>query len=37
MATPLVAPAINNAFAALTKVRLRESPMTTDRVKKALG
>ncbi len=37
MATPLVAPAINNAFAALTGIRLRESPMTLDRVKKALG
>jgi isoquinoline 1-oxidoreductase beta subunit len=37
MATPLVAPAINNAFAALTGIRLRESPMTSDRVKKALG
>ena len=36
MATPLVAPAINNAFAALTGERLRETPMTPDRVKKAL-
>ena len=36
MATPLVAPAINNAFAALTGVRLRETPMTPERVKKAL-
>ena len=36
MATPLVAPAINNAFAALTGKRLRETPMTPDRVKKAL-
>jgi isoquinoline 1-oxidoreductase subunit beta len=37
MATPLVAPAINNAFAAVTGKRLRETPMTPDRVKKALG
>jgi isoquinoline 1-oxidoreductase subunit beta len=37
MATPLVAPAINNAFAALTGKRLRETPMTPDRVKKALS
>jgi isoquinoline 1-oxidoreductase subunit beta len=37
MGTPLVAPAINNAFAALTGKRLRETPMTPDRVKKALG
>src|SRR5215471_6478906 len=37
MATPLVAPAIANAVAALTGVRLRETPMTPDRVKKALG
>ncbi len=37
MATPLVAPAINNAFAALTGVRLRETPMTPERVKKALS
>jgi isoquinoline 1-oxidoreductase beta subunit len=37
MATPLVAPAINNAFAALTGVRLRETPMTPERVKKALA
>jgi isoquinoline 1-oxidoreductase subunit beta len=37
MATPLVAPAINNAFAALTGKRLRETPMTADRVKAALG
>jgi isoquinoline 1-oxidoreductase subunit beta len=37
MATPVVAPAINSAFAALTGVRLRETPMTPDRVKKALA
>jgi isoquinoline 1-oxidoreductase beta subunit len=37
MATPLVAPAISNAFAALTGKRLRETPMTRDRVKKALS
>ena len=36
MATPLVAPTINNAFAALTGKRLRETPMTPDRVKAAL-
>jgi isoquinoline 1-oxidoreductase beta subunit len=37
MATPLVAPAIANAVAQLTGVRLRETPMTPDRVKKALA
>ena len=37
MATPLVAPAIANAVARLTGVRLRETPMTSERVKKALG
>jgi isoquinoline 1-oxidoreductase beta subunit len=37
MATPLVAPAISNAMARLTGVRLRETPMTPERVKKALG
>ncbi len=37
MATPLVAPAIGNAVAALTGVRLRETPMTPERVKAALG
>ena len=37
MATPLVAPAIANAVARLVNVRLRETPMTQDRVKKALA
>ena len=37
MATPLVAPAIANAIAELTGVRLRSTPMSPDRVKKALG
>jgi isoquinoline 1-oxidoreductase beta subunit len=37
MATPLVAPAIANAVAELTGARLRETPMSADRVKKALG
>jgi isoquinoline 1-oxidoreductase subunit beta len=37
MAVPIVAPAVNNALARLTGVRLRESPMTQERVKKALG
>jgi isoquinoline 1-oxidoreductase beta subunit len=37
MATPLVAPAIANAVAELTGVRLRHTPMTPDRVKQALG
>ena len=37
MATPLMAPAINNAFAVLTGKRLRETPMTPERVKKALA
>jgi isoquinoline 1-oxidoreductase subunit beta len=37
MPVPLVAPAISNAVARLTGVRLRESPMTPERVKKALG
>ncbi len=37
MATPLVGPAIANAVAELTGVRLRETPMTPERVKKALG
>ena len=37
MATPLVAPAIANAVAEFTGVRLRETPMSPDRVKNALG
>jgi isoquinoline 1-oxidoreductase beta subunit len=37
MATPLVAPAIANAVAEITGVRLRETPMSPERVKKALG
>jgi isoquinoline 1-oxidoreductase beta subunit len=37
MATPLVAPAIANAVAELTGVRLRETPMSPERVKKALA
>lgn len=37
MPVPIVAPAVNNAVARLTGVRLRESPMTQKRVKKALG
>jgi isoquinoline 1-oxidoreductase beta subunit len=37
MATPLVAPAIANAVADLAGVRLRETPMTPERVRKALG
>ncbi|HUI97848.1 MAG TPA: molybdopterin cofactor-binding domain-containing protein, partial [Xanthobacteraceae bacterium] len=37
MATPLVGPAIANAVAELTGVRLRQTPMTLERVKKALG
>ena len=32
MATPLVAPAIANAFASLTGVRIRQLPMSADRV-----
>jgi isoquinoline 1-oxidoreductase beta subunit len=37
LSTPLVAPAIGNAVAHLTGVRLREIPMSPDRLKKALG
>jgi isoquinoline 1-oxidoreductase subunit beta len=37
MPVPIVAPAVNNAVARLTGVRLREPPMTQERVKKALG
>ena len=37
MATPLVAPAVSNAIAELTGVRLRHSPFTPERVKKAIG
>ncbi|MBC7778872.1 MAG: xanthine dehydrogenase family protein molybdopterin-binding subunit [Proteobacteria bacterium] len=36
MATPLVAPAISNAFAQLTGVRLRQQPMLAERVRTAL-
>jgi isoquinoline 1-oxidoreductase beta subunit len=36
MPVVLVTPAVNNAVARLTGVRLRESPMTPERVKKAL-
>ena len=37
MATPLIAPAVANAVQQLTGVRLRHTPFTPDRVKKALG
>ena len=37
MSTPLIAPAISNAVMQLTGVRLRHSPFTPERVKKALG
>jgi isoquinoline 1-oxidoreductase beta subunit len=36
MATPLIAPALSNAVAALAGVRLRHTPMTPDRVLAAL-
>ena len=37
MPVTVVAPAIGNAVSRLTNVRLRETPMTAERVKKALG
>jgi isoquinoline 1-oxidoreductase beta subunit len=37
MPVVLVTPAVNNAVARLTGVRLREAPMTPERVKKALA
>ena len=37
MATPLVAPAISNAVMQLAGVRLRHTPFTPERVKKALA
>lgn len=37
MATPVVAPAVSNAVAALTGVRLRRTPMMPDRVVAALS
>ena len=37
MSVVMVAPAVNNAVARLTGVRLREVPMIQERVKKALG
>ena len=37
MAAPLGAPAVGNAIAQLTGVRLRHPPFTAERVKKALG
>ena len=37
MATPVIAPAISNAVAAATGVRLRHLPMTRARVRAALG
>ena len=37
MATPPVAPAISGAVAQLTGARLRHTPFTPERVKKALA
>jgi isoquinoline 1-oxidoreductase subunit beta len=37
MATPLVTPAIGNAIAQLTGARLRHTPFTPERIKKALA
>ncbi|CAN0369203.1 unnamed protein product, partial [Phaeothamnion confervicola] len=37
MSTPLIAPAVSSAIFALTGVRLRHTPFTPDRVKKALA
>jgi isoquinoline 1-oxidoreductase beta subunit len=37
MATPLIAPAVANAVVQLAGVRLRHTPFTPERVKKALG
>jgi CO/xanthine dehydrogenase Mo-binding subunit len=37
MPVTVVAPAIGNAVARLTGVRLRETPTTPERVKRALG
>ena len=37
MSVVMVAPAVNNAVTRLTGVRLREAPMTPERVRKALG
>jgi isoquinoline 1-oxidoreductase beta subunit len=36
MATPLVAPAVASAVHALTRVRLRHTPFTPERVRAAL-
>jgi isoquinoline 1-oxidoreductase subunit beta len=37
MATPLIAPTISSAIMELTGVRLRHTPFTPERVKKALA
>ena len=37
MATPVVAPAISSAVAAVTRARLRHTPFIADRVKEALA